>query len=322
MQRAIRPPFLPRACRAGRGRLRASPGSSLDRAGLPTGSFRAPLDSEPLPSGAARSSGILATARRWDPVRVTRTSESLGQCSRRGPRPGPGRGGRRNGRGRGLEKRLGRRLSKRLRKPPDTFTGRGPSAGAARAPRTPSSSGPDPDQSGPGQRPGSAAQCSAHHALAACAASVAKAPDALASHRRVPSHCSAACGESTLHVRAPGFPSHYPSRAVLSPVRASRLCHPARRQGSSSIFRVSSSLSDPNPHGRGRAVAAACGTGGRCPLGRSWTTAVLYCSTELQLSDVKVRYVKVRLQLSDVKLTRRKYNLYNFVLNDLEKLDF
>ena len=184
LQRAIRPPFLPRACRAGRGRLRASPGSSLDRAGLPTGSFRAPLDSEPLPSGAARSSGILATARRWDPVRVTRTSESLGQCSRRGPRPGPGRGGRRNGRGRGLEKRLGRRLSKRLRKPPDTFTGRGPSAGAARAPRTPSSSGPDPDQSGPGQRPGSAAQCSAHHALAACAASVAKAPDALASHRR------------------------------------------------------------------------------------------------------------------------------------------
>ena len=80
LQRAIRPPFLPRACRAGRGRLRASPGSSLDRAGLPTGSFRAPLDSEPLPSGAARSSGILATARRWDPVRVTRTSESLGQC--------------------------------------------------------------------------------------------------------------------------------------------------------------------------------------------------------------------------------------------------
>ena len=187
LQRAIRPPFLPRACRAGRGRLRASPGSSLDRAGLPTGSFRAPLDSEPLPSGAARSSGILATARRWDPVRVTRTSESLGQCSRRGPRPGPGRGGRRNGRGRGLEKRLGRRLSKRLRKPPDTFTGRGPSAGAARAPRTPSSSGPDPDQSGPGQRPGSAAQCSAHHALAACAASVAKAPDRTAGcHRTAP----------------------------------------------------------------------------------------------------------------------------------------
>ena len=120
-----------------------------------------------------------------------------------------------------------------------------------------SPSGPDPDQSGPGQRRGSAAQCSAHHALAASAASVAKAPDALASHRRVPSHCSAACGESTLHVRAPGFPSHYPSRAVLSPVLASRLYHPARRQGSSSIFRVSSSLSDPNPHCRWRVVQAA-----------------------------------------------------------------
>ena len=49
--------------------------------------------------------------------------------------------------------------------------------------------------------------------------------------RVLPSHCSAACGESRLHARAPCSPSHYPSRAVLSPVRASRLCHPARRQG-------------------------------------------------------------------------------------------
>ena len=32
------------------------------------------------PGVLKRLSGILATARRWDPVRVTRTSESLGQC--------------------------------------------------------------------------------------------------------------------------------------------------------------------------------------------------------------------------------------------------
>ena len=81
---------------------------------------------------------------------------------RRGPRAGSRRGGRRNGRGRGLGRRLGKRfrnklgwrLRKRFGKPPKTFPGRGPSAGAARAPLTPSSSGPDPDQSGPGQRRG------------------------------------------------------------------------------------------------------------------------------------------------------------------------
>ena len=203
-------------------------------------------------------------------IRVTRTSESLGQCRvldslanvtprplacRHGPRAGPRRGGRRNGRGRGLRRRLGRRLSKRLGKPPETFPGSGPSAVSLARHRP-----PDRTRTSRAQASGWGREHSALHmqyALAASAASVAKAPDALASHRRVPSHCSAACGESTLHVRAPGFPSHYPSRAVLSPVLASRLYHPARRQGSSSIFRVSSSLSDPNPHCRWRVVQAA-----------------------------------------------------------------
>ena len=121
--------------------------------------------------------GILATARRQDPVRVARTSESLGQCrvldslvnitplptrisswaargaeTQRQPRRSlPGLGRRIEER---LGKRFRKRLERRLGKLPETLAGRGPSAGAARAPLTPSSSGPDPDQSGPGQRRG------------------------------------------------------------------------------------------------------------------------------------------------------------------------